>query len=253
MSDGYPYFFLKADIGEAFVERVVTPMGGKKFDGSQQFPDGVRVVDFLVGDYGLEFKRLETDPIVQVPERVNKVANFAMEKVLKGETPANGGTINLTGAASQLYWRKFAGVAIGRAFNDAAEQIKSTRNFLKRSDLKGAVFIVNVCCPFIDAESLSGLVGVQQERFADTIGVAIFFSAVPGAVEGYERPVVLFGFRPENSEHDAFAEQFQQEFQRELAMTLGKTSLHSVSAPKVLPLRFPFHTKTDDGTPITIH
>lgn len=253
MSNGYPYFYLKADIDEDFVGRVVAPMNGKKFDGSQQFPEGVRVVDFLIGDYGLEFKRLETDPMIHAPERVTKVANFAIEKALKGETPAEGGTINLTGAASQLYWRKFAGVAIGRAFEDASEQIASTRDYLKRPDLKGAVFIVNVACPFIDAESLSGLVRVQRERFKDTIGVAIFFSAVPGAVEGHERPVVLFGFRPETSEHDVFAEEFQRQFERELASALGKTSLDSVTAPKVMPVRFPFRTRTDDGTPITIY
>lgn len=253
MSNDYPYLFLKAKIDEGFVGRVVEAMGGKKFDGSQEFPEGVRVVDFLVGDYGLEFKRIEKDPLVSVPERIDKVADFALSKALAGETPAQGKTINLKGSTSQTYWLKFAGVAVGRLMAEAADQVRSTRKYLKRPDLKGAVFIVNVGAPFIDAESLNGLVGIQQQRFKNDIGVALFFNAMPSAVEGSERPVVMFGFHPNSSEHDAFAEEFEMNFAKEFAKATGKESLESVKADKVKPIRLPFTTKTGDGTPITLH
>jgi hypothetical protein len=253
VSSGYPVFLLKVNIDENFVGRVVEAMGGKNFDGTQDFPEGVRVVDFLVGDYCLEFKRIEKDPLVSIPERIGKVADFAMEKAIAGETPTNGMTINLKGAVSQTYWRKYAGVAVGRLMEDAAEQLRSTREHLKCPDLKGAVFIVNVGAPFIDAESLNALVGVQQERFKADVGVALFFNALPSAVEGSDRPVVMFGFHPNSSEHDAFAEEFERNFAKELAKATGKDSLDSVKAEKVKPMRFPFSTKTSDGTPITFH
>jgi hypothetical protein len=130
-AEGYPYPKLRVDVVEAFVARVVQRLKGSAFDGGQQFLAGVKPVDFLVGDYALEFKRIEQEPLA-ADGRIDKIAEFAAEQVAKGEASATGEVIKLSQKASQDYWRKFLGVSVRRQLEKAAEQIRSTRAFLHR-------------------------------------------------------------------------------------------------------------------------
>ena len=75
-----------------------------------QFPPGVKPVDFLDGDYALEFKRIEQEPLT-ADGRVEKIAEFAAEQVAKGEASAKNDVVRFSRHASQDYWGKFLGVS----------------------------------------------------------------------------------------------------------------------------------------------
>jgi hypothetical protein len=252
---GYPFPKLKVDVDEKFVAKVVLALGGEVLDGSRIFPEGVKPVDFLLDGYALEFKTLDTDPLVSHgDERPAKILDFASAKLATGELKMDGNDLRITGKASQEYWRKFLGVSVGRQFEKAAKQIRSTRDFLGKPDLKGAVFLVNTSAPFIDPNSLVTLVQVQQRRpeFADAINVAIYFSIIPGILNG--RPILPAGYTPENSGHDGFAQKFLAGFQQSVAKALGKEGLEQTTHDKpIQPLRMPVTFDDGSGRKVTFH
>jgi len=75
-----------------------------------QFPPGVKPVDFLDGDYALEFKRIEQEPLT-ADGRVAKIAEFAAKQAAKGEASAKNDVVRFSRHASQDYWGKFLGVS----------------------------------------------------------------------------------------------------------------------------------------------
>jgi hypothetical protein len=67
-------------------------------------------VDFLDGDYALEFKRIEQEPLT-ADGRVAKIAEFAAKQAAKGEASAKNDVVRFSRHASQDYWGKFLGVS----------------------------------------------------------------------------------------------------------------------------------------------
>jgi hypothetical protein len=259
--EDYPFLCLPVEINEAFVGRVVAPVGGVPFDGSQKFPEGVKPVDFRVGNYLLEFKGIEQDPL-SVPERPARAVAFAKDKVRTGEAEARPGAkpgtgiVHLTGEASQEYWRKFLGASIGRQMEEAAKQIRSTRKFLKQPELRGAVFIVNQNAPFIDPQSFQGLVSAHRARFSDAIDIAIFFSRIPGVIEinGERRLCTAQGFFPAGTEHDQFGTTFLDQFEVQLKAALGREHLEQIPEGSILqPARLPLKVDLPGGKFVRFH
>ncbi|MCX7047098.1 MAG: hypothetical protein NTX50_16625, partial [Candidatus Sumerlaeota bacterium] len=240
------------DVDESFAGRVVQRLHGAAFDGSRQFPPRVKPVDFLVGEYALEFKRIEQEPLT-ADGRVERIAKFSAEQAAKGEAELNGDVIRLSQKASQAYWRKFQGVSVRRQLEDAAKQIKSTRAFLKRP-LGGAVFLVNEGAPFIDATSFPNLITAHRRDFADAIDVVIYLSLIPSFVAGMPKPAVPIGFAPEDTSHEPFARAFLQALAQEMALAMGKR-LPAVNASQVnfVPMRMAFTAELKDGSTLTFH
>ncbi|HEY3755224.1 MAG TPA: hypothetical protein VGL42_03645 [Opitutaceae bacterium] len=257
----YPFLELRARVNEDFAARVVARLGGTRFDGSRNFPAGIKPVDFRVENYLLEHKGLEQDPL-EVEDRHAKTAAFVREKAKAGLIPLSPGTepntvvAHLTGEVSQEYWRRFLGVSVGRQMEKAAEQIRSSRVFLGEPYLPGAVFIVNESAPFIDPQSFRGLVAAQRARFADAIDLAIFFSCIPGqvATSGPPRLAVIHGYFPQGSAHDAFGERFLAAFEQELLAVLGRERLEPLPEDATLsPARAPVRVELPEGGFIRYH
>jgi hypothetical protein len=252
-SPGYPFPKLKIKVDQTFVGRVVQKLGGEPFDGSRTFPEGVKPVDFLIGGYALEYKELDEDPLVSHSnDRPAKIAGFVSEKIATGELSINGTGVHMTGSVGQEYRLRFLGVSIGRHFETAAKQIRSTRAFLKSPSMKGAVFIVNRSAPFIDADSFANLVQSQQRRadFADAINLAIYFSVIPGILDG--RFVVAAGYAPGKGRHIGFAERFLATFRSTVAESLGKSELERIVHEKpIQPIRFPVRFDGGTGNSVT--
>lgn len=250
--EGYPYPKLRVDVDEAFAGRVVARLQGSPFDGSQRFPAGIKPVDFLIGDYAVEFKRIEQEPLT-ADGRMEKIAEFAAEQTAKGEASATGDVIRLSQKASQDYWRKFLGVSVRRQLEKAAEQIRSTRTFLNRP-VAGAVFLVNEGAPFIDAVSFPNLITAHSRDFADAIGVVIYLSLIPSFVVGMPKPAVPVGFAPEETPHESFARAFLASLADEMSLALGKPLPPAdASRYKFVPMRLPFAADLKDGSTLTIH
>lgn len=252
LPEGYPYPKLRVDVDEAFAGRVVHRLQGSAFDGSRSFPAGVKAVDFLVGDYAVEFKRIEQEPLT-VDGRIERIAEFTAEQTAKGEATAKGDAIHLSQKASQEYWRKFLGVSVRRQLEKAAEQICSTRTFLNRP-ISGAVFLVNEGAPFIDAVSFPNLITAHCRDFADAIDVVVYLSLIPSLVEGMSIPAVPLGFAPESTAHASFAQAFLTALSDEMSLALGKPLPPAdASRYKFAPMRLPFSADLKDGSTLTIH
>lgn len=250
---GYPYPKIRITVDEAFAGRVVTRLGGARYDGAVKLPAGVKAVDFLVENYALEFKTLDQEPLT-VEGRGEKIADFALAKALTGEAEAEGTTIKLSGRASQEYWRKFVGVSVRRQLEAAAKQIRATRQHLGKP-LHGAVFLVNVAAPFVDAQSLPNLIASHQKDFADNIDLVFYLSMIPGAVAGVPgKAAIPFGFHPEFTSHDSFAHRFMDALTAEMSAALGKP-LQEFNAHKLAiePVRLPFQVPLKNGGILNIH
>lgn len=237
------------------VGRVIARMGGAPLDGAQKFPEGVRIVDFLAGDWGLEHKSLVSDPL-EDSERREKMAEFAIEKAGSAEVGATDATIRIQGKDAREYWRKFLGRSISYNMQEAAKQIRSTREYLKQPGLRGAVFMVNVSAPSIDAISFENLLADHRRRFSDAIDLAIYFSKIPMIVEGQTKPCVPIGQVSDGSpESVEFAECFIGNFHDELSRVLGKESLEKMTGikDKSVPARFPAVARLKDGRKIRFY
>lgn len=250
---GYPYLSIRIPVDEAFAGRVVARLGGSPFDGTRHFPEGVKPVDFLVGGYALEFKTLEQEPLT-VPGRGEKMADFVLAKAIAGEADAQGSTIQLSGQASQEYWRKFLGVSVRRQLETAAKQIRSTREFLGQP-LRGAVFLVNVAAPFVDAVSFPNLIAAHHRDFCDAIDLVFYLSMIPGVVPSVPgKAAIPFGFHPEYTAHDPFAHRFMDALQIEMSAAIGNLSKPFNATDHVIqPVRMPFVVPLKDGGFLNIH
>ena len=251
--EGYPYLHIRIPVDEAFAGRVVARLGGTPYDGAVELPAGVKAVDFLVENYALEFKTLEQEPLT-AEGRGEKIADFALEKALTGKAEAQGTAIKLSGAASQEYWRKFLGVSVRRQLEAAAKQIRSTRQHLGKP-LHGAVFLVNVAAPFVDAVSFPNLIASHHRDFADAIDVVFYLSLIPGVVASNPgKAAIPFGFHPEYTAHDPFAHRFMDALTAEMSLAVGKP-LQEFSATEhtIQPVRVPFRVPLKEGGVLNIH
>jgi hypothetical protein len=210
---------------ERFFDRCVARLNGYRLTERHTPPPGKRSVDYIIGDYAVELKILELDPLSS-SDHQRSIQKFYREEFPRGplNVTANKRMIRLTGQLSQKYWRQILGRPIQRALADAAVQIADTKTFIGLP-VRGAVLLVNAGAPSFDPTSFHRLIVDYRARHPE-IEAAYALFGLPTIVSQGGPLVVTYAEVTNINDSDALAlgQKIGTSIKTEIELTTGKLS-----------------------------
>ncbi len=196
-------------ITEAFIDRIIERMGGRRLTAKECNNDLSRNADYLIDDRVWELKILEEEGL-EVDTRQSKLAELFHRPV------GPYSTIELDPSTlSEKDRRRYVDIVGGplkNAIKSASKQIRSTKDHLRRDDLRGGVIVVNTGYGSLHPDLLLPMALRYAEKDTSQVKdvIAISTSLEPGkAFEG----TVYFQCDPKNT-GDQTVDRFEFWFQR---------------------------------------
>ncbi|HMP84235.1 MAG TPA: hypothetical protein PKA41_16175 [Verrucomicrobiota bacterium] len=200
------------------MDEVITRADGYRILDRHSFPEGVKNCDYRCGDVLIELKMLEKEAI-ESTERQQKLAAFFSE--LRLAQPGLGSDVEISKLPPEFkrrYWDIFLS-GLENLTKAANRQIRETKQHLSMDTCRGAIFIINKECETIDPATVRQYVEHLLTLKCSSLNYVISFTAIPGVMDGKERPILEYYNSPtEHAEdaavlqriHDAFHAKFQE-------------------------------------------
>jgi hypothetical protein len=210
-------------LDEAFVDDVIRRAGGYRISERHQFPAGVKNCDYQCGEIFIELKFLEKEAI-EAPERQQKLASLFAE--LGSTHPEFRETVEISKLPPEFkrrYWDAYLSGLEGIT-TTANRQIRATKQHLGLDRCRGAIFIVNKECETIDPATIRRYVEHLIARKFSSLDYVICFTAIPGVMDGRDRPVIEYYNTPTTHADDAgMLQQIHDCFHDKFEECIGKS------------------------------
>jgi hypothetical protein len=223
-----PQIITGVQFNECFFDRCIARLNGYRLTERHSLPPGKRNVDYIIGNFAVELKILELDPLSS-PDHQRSIQRFYREEFPRGplNVTANRRLIRLTGQLSQKYWRHILGRPNQRALADAAAQIADTKTFIELP-IRGAVLLVNAGAFPFDPTSFYRLI-VDYRACYPEIEAAHALFGLPTIVSQGSPPVVTYAEVTDSNDSDALAlgQRIGTSIKTEIELLTGKQSLET--------------------------
>lgn len=213
----------KVVLDEPFVDDVIRRAGGYRILDRHAFPEGVKNCDYQCGEILIELKFLEKEAI-EAPERQQKIAAFFAE--LSSTHPEFRGTVEVSKLPPEFkrrYWDIYLS-GLKAITKTANRQIRETKQHLGMDQCRGTIFIINKECETIDPATSRQYVEHLISKEFSSLDYVTSFTAIPGVMEGRDRPILEYYNTPTEHEEDASVlKRIHDSFYAKFQDALGKS------------------------------